>query len=255
MGSALPSSPTETAKFGLIYVMNADGSKVERLMDTSPGNAGQFVAFPLWSPDGTTIAFSAGDRRFYSVYVMHPDGSDVKLVTEGNLDRVQAGHRTASGSRSFWVNRTSTLGRKCGRYRFHALTASGHLRGPITWSPDSTRLVFDEAHDPQGGECRRVRLTNLTASSAIEATPSFSPDGTHIAFVSDRDLPNGEIYVMNPDGSGVVRLTENLARDTARVGPPDGSQIAFISDRDGTKDIYVMNADGTARRASRPTSR
>ena len=39
--------------------------------------------------------------------------------------------------------------------------------------------------------------------------PSWSPDGNKIAFYSTKD-GNGEIYVMNADGSGRERLTNNL---------------------------------------------
>jgi hypothetical protein len=40
----------------------------------------------------------------------------------------------------------------------------------------------------------------------------FSPDGSKIAFVYDRD-GNGKIYIINIDGSGQTRLTNNPAED------------------------------------------
>ncbi len=64
-----------------------------------------------------------------------------------------------------------------------------------------------------------------------------------IAFSSNRD-GNDEIYVMNPDGSEQVRLTNNAAADNSPVWSPDGARIAFYSNRDGNNEIYVMNADG-----------
>ena len=45
-----------------------------------------------------------------------------------------------------------------------------------------------------------------------DGSPSWSPDGGRIAFDSLRD-GNGEIYVMNADGSGQTRLTDNPASD------------------------------------------
>ena len=42
--------------------------------------------------------------------------------------------------------------------------------------------------------------------------PAWSPDGRQIAFYSERD-GNWEIYLMNADGSGLTRLTDNPAND------------------------------------------
>ncbi|MCH7905619.1 MAG: PD40 domain-containing protein [Armatimonadetes bacterium] len=72
----------------------------------------------------------------------------------------------------------------------------------------------------------------------------FPQSSVKIAFTSERD-GNAEIYVMNADGSGQTRLTNNGADDRRPAFSPDGSKIAFASDRDGNWEIYVMNADGS----------
>src|SRR6185503_11796449 len=73
--------------------------------------------------------------------------------------------------------------------------------------------------------------------------PVFSPDGTRIAFMSYRD-GQGEIYVMNVDGSNLHRLTNHPANDITPTWSPSGTQIAFTSDRTGTPQIYIVGADG-----------
>jgi len=76
--------------------------------------------------------------------------------------------------------------------------------------------------------------------------PVWSPDGTQIAFTSDfhTALPSN-IYVMNADGTNVVRLTDSL-NDFDPAWSPDGTQIAFRSNRDGiVSSIYAMNVDGS----------
>jgi Tol biopolymer transport system component len=57
---------------------------------------------------------------------------------------------------------------------------------------------------------------------------------------------NPDIYIMNAEGSGVIRLTNTQAVDTAAGWSPDGKRILFYSNRDGNWEIYVMNADGSA---------
>jgi len=91
-----------------------------------------------------------------------------------------------------------------------------------------------EEEIPYGGE---VRLTN---NPATDWSPSWSPDGKKIAFDSYRD-GNGEIYVMNADGSGQINLTNNPADDGITSWSPDGKMIAFVSGRDGNDEIYVLN--------------
>ncbi len=90
---------------------------------------------------------------------------------------------------------------------------------------------------------------NLTAGSTGDNyDPAFSPDGKKIAFATTRDNnPNkaAEIYVMNVNGSGAVRLTNNPGNDYHPTWSPDGTKIAFVSDRSGNNNIWLMNADGS----------
>ena len=71
-----------------------------------------------------------------------------------------------------------------------------------------------------------------------------APDTAKIAFGSYRD-GNGEIYIMNPDGSEQVNLTRDPAEDLFAVWSPDGEEILFASNRNGTRDLYLMDADGS----------
>lgn len=115
----------------------------------------------------------------------------------------------------------------------------------------SSKIAFYTARDihlltfARGGG-----VVNLTNHPAEDIWPALSPDRSRIVFSSDRDNPAGEfeLYSMNVDGSGLVRLTNSLGSDW--VGPqawsPDGSRIVFSSMRDDPSgEIYIMNADGS----------
>ncbi len=104
---------------------------------------------------------------------------------------------------------------------------------------------------------RSVRLGPLAVALAVMLVamglvscsddPASPPEGAEfyrIAFVSDRD-GNSEIYVVNSDGTGQRRLTDNSSDDRAFAWSPDGSRIVFLSDRTGVYELYMMRPDGS----------
>jgi Tol biopolymer transport system component len=80
----------------------------------------------------------------------------------------------------------------------------------------------------------------LTPGLSRDGNPSFSPLGDRIAFQRD-----GDIWTMNPDGSGPVNLTKTESYEGCPWFSGDGTRIAFDGLRDETSDIFVMNADGS----------
>ena len=68
-----------------------------------------------------------------------------------------------------------------------------------------------------------------------------------LIFSSNRD-GNSEIYMMNPDGSQQVRLTNHRSHDFNPVCSPMGEEILFVSDRGGERDLYIMRVDGGGER-------
>ena len=89
-------------------------------------------------------------------------------------------------------------------------------------------------------------LAALCVGIALSSAEPAHAQGK-IAFGSDRSSGDYDVYIMNPDGSGVTQLTTDPARDNQPSFSPDGSKILFYSHRDGsTSEIYVMNSDGSA---------
>src|SRR5438093_7420858 len=101
--------------------------------------------------------------------------------------------------------------------------------GP-TWSPDGKRLLFDRGGvgDLEGAifvvNADGSGLERLQGTMEGDDAPAWSPDGTKIVLARSFDYdcppsstvpvcPAYEIFVMNPDGSGQVRLTNSSTDD------------------------------------------
>jgi Tol biopolymer transport system component len=205
-----------------LYIMNGDGSNPMKLIDTNDISTydqatsdWQFGGSPVWSPDGTKIAFRVS---YYIgccfsnsyIHVVNADGNDL----------------VGSTALPIWER--------------------------FVWSPDSQKIAFGSGCGGWGicvMNADGTNLINLTRSSTGDGWPSWSPDGKRIAFSSHRNGMN-DIYVMNADGTNIVDLTNNnnAADGGPEFGPiwsPVGEKIVFTAVRDDGLAVYVMNADGT----------
>jgi Tol biopolymer transport system component len=82
----------------------------------------------------------------------------------------------------------------------------------------------------------------LTDNNAYDAEGAYSPDGKWIVFTSNRtgDL---ELYVMQPDGTGVVQLTHTKGYDGGAFLSPDGKRLVYRSDRKGNDLLQIFVSD------------
>ena len=84
--------------------------------------------------------------------------------------------------------------------------------------------------------------------------PQVSPDGKQILYgVSyesvEQNRSNLDLYVMNLDGTDNRRLTRTPDSESGAVWIEGGKRIAFMSPVDGKAQLWVMNADGSGRKA------
>jgi dipeptidyl aminopeptidase/acylaminoacyl peptidase len=122
---------------------------------------------------------------------------------------------------------------------------------PVGWSPDGTRLLFQIDADESGvifvpdiyvGSLDgRDRINISRSPESTDQLPAWSPDGRWIAFVGND--PDSELYLADPRGRTLRRLTFNAANDLFPQWSPDSRRIAFYSDRSGGPGLYVLDVD------------
>lgn len=137
------------------------------------------------------------------------------------------------------------------------------------FSSDGKQLIFQS----QRGDlkCDQIFVMNIDGSDPHMVSTGkgrttcayFFPDGKHILYSSTHAAapecppppdwskgyrwavyPTYDIYVANPDGSGLKALTHNQGYNAEAVISTDGKKIAFTSTRNGDLDIYIMDSDG-----------
>jgi dipeptidyl aminopeptidase/acylaminoacyl peptidase len=159
---------------------------------------------PALSPDGTRVAFQAGDSAnmlTWEIYILDLETGIESQLTNNNV-----------------------------------------IDAHPDWSPDGTKIIFSSFRDTQGNPSGTadIFVMNIDGSDLVQLTdtpwedndPEWSPDGTMIAFKSTRmtqQHAREEIFVMNIDGSNLRRLTvtENMQSDHDPSWSPDSNYIVF----------------------------
>jgi Tol biopolymer transport system component len=222
-----------------VYAMNADGSGQTRLTNNS-----DLDGSPVWSPDGTKIAFVHFDLEAinFEIRVMNADGSGQTSLISDALSPAWSPDGTQiafmRGGRVYVMNADGS-----------GVTNLNQSGSDPTWSPDGSKIAFSTNRDGNWEvyvmNADGSSPANLTNDPEVDAQPAWSPDGSRIAFRRYLDLDN-DLYVMNADGSGRTNITNDPARDdTSPAWSPDGSKIAFRGYLGGNGDVYTMNADGS----------
>jgi dipeptidyl aminopeptidase/acylaminoacyl peptidase len=135
---------------------------------------------------------------------------------------------------------------------------------PIAMGATAMMLVASCSGEKEGDENIIDRQeykseTGIFDINALEALgrvtePVVSPDGTKILFgISyesvEQNASNRDLYVMNIDGSDRQRITRTAKSENNAVWFDGGKKIAFMYPVDGKPQMWVMDADGSNRKA------
>jgi Tol biopolymer transport system component len=131
--------------------------------------------------------------------------------------------------------------------------------GLTSWSPDGKQLIVVKwlskpSDDDMRHETWRFNSDGSGASKLpipeTDEVDDWSPDGQWLVTVSDRHPPHGsgyQLYVMRPDGTDQVRLTEGRGLNVYPRFSPDSRQVAYLHQERGENSLWIINIDGSGR--------
>ncbi len=222
-GLALSPAWHPTARYLAYAAMADDGTHIV-VRDLGTGQSRRIPSLggtnitPTFSPDGSTLVFSAGD-----------DGTDLYAVAPfgGELpQRVTFGRGTPTSSPTF-----SPDGRKIAYI-------SGRLGHPEVYITDID------------GTNAELLTVSPSGDRPYRASPDWSPDGRSVAFTS-QEGPNLQVMVINTRDRKIRQLTGD-ARNEDPSWAPDGRHIVFTSTRSGAKQLWVLDTEsGRTRQLTR----
>ena len=126
------------------------------------------------------------------------------------------------------------------RWKWAALASAAVTLGAVYWLG---------VRPPKRSAPPETTLRRLTNDPGLTTDAAISPDGKLVAYVR-----NGDIWVQQVDGGGLIRITDDPAGNSAPEFSPDGTQVAFRSEREGGG-IYIAPALGGEARELVPRGR
>lgn len=81
-----------------------------------------------------------------------------------------------------------------------------------------------------------------------DLSPAWSPDSSNVVFSRRQEsLGPGDLYIVDVDGTGEMRLTSDPGDESGPTWSPDGQTIAYVG-KEGTEQIRLINGTGARRR-------
>ena len=248
-----------------INVINPDGSGLATLTTG-------FDAQPIWSADGSKLAFERRQAGNSDIYAIKADGTGLARLTSTSQSENSPAW-SPDGTKLAFTRRLPSADPRCEHSEIFAMNSDGSGEIQLTnepafdhdrptWSPDGLKIAFDRGaryyDDDELCHTATTGINTMNADGSAQSSltsgpcgdigPDWSPAGDKIAFSSCRDYSGfgSEVYTMNPDGTDVTRITSNSMSETFISWSPDGKKMAFGTGTHTSGNlVWVMNADGT----------
>ncbi len=215
-------SPSAYGDTGLeIWLMGTNGGEQKKLVPAS----GNVLSFPVWSPDGHSIAYLKQQYDWYA------SAASIELLDlgQGKEKTVFTDPRLDVGLR--WLPDGRLL------YVMFELPPNQHSSNIFASMLNSATGTFEGAAE------------RITSGEGLIGQPSITADGKRLAFNrvnSQLDVYVSEFSAKTAKASTPRRLTLDDADDLPFDWMPDSKAVIFISNRTGKPNIYRQRIDETS---------
>jgi dipeptidyl aminopeptidase/acylaminoacyl peptidase len=226
-----------------VWVMPAAGGGAQRLTTGRAPSACWEDSAPIWSPDGSRLAYGDGG----TLWVTPAGGGLPRRLAEAGpeawLDerRLLVTVEREEVTRLAWVAADDPWP--------HPLTPPAFSAGTAVPVPGTGRGVA-EGHPPDDFDRSDLWAIDLTsgemrhlcgAPGRYDHGPAVDPRGSVAAYASARDGWD-ELCLVGLDGSAERRLTTEAADFSEPAWRPDGGALAAVRTRAGCSDLVLVDA-------------
>jgi len=217
---------------------------------------GFWSLFPSWSPDGTEIVYKhMGPGRLAGLRIVGRDGSGDRPIIY-----CECGPPAWLDEHTLIYPKLGLWGRFQSFYDLYSYDLISLKEERLTYGeriylvepfPDGRRLLVMRSE--RGMRSSLIIFDYITRSRQIlkEFGPeahvqslALSPDGSKIALSIWMDGEGQDVYLLESEGGGLIRLTSDPALDLDPSFSKDGEFVLFSSDRSGSFELYAYHLPG-----------
>ncbi|MBI5245374.1 MAG: PD40 domain-containing protein [Elusimicrobia bacterium] len=231
-----------------LYLADYDGENARRATSYKA-----LTLFPRFSPDGKQIAFTSYKGGNPDLFLYNLEKGSARAVSERQGLNVVGGFSPDGAKIAVTMSAQKNpnifiLTLADGK----ALRATSHfgVDSSPTFSPDGEQIAFvsDRAGNPQVHvqELSTGRVKRLTRLNWCDS-PAWSPSGEWIAFTGRANPKDKmDVFLVDVTGGRIIQLTHGEGSNEDPSWSPDSRFLAFTSTRSGRRQVFVMDADGSA---------
>jgi len=237
-----------------LWLLSSDGKNHTKLTNQDKNESS-----PVWSPDGTRIAFTSSTDNGSEIFVYWVKTNKIARLTQ--LDKSPSGlHWSPNGKQLAFLKKIAQPN--------PTLVKPPHKPKGAKWA-DHPRVTTRLKYEADGSGYiepgfRHLFVISAEGGTATQiskgdfnfGTPQWSKDGKSLYFSSNLNTDweyktrNSEIYALNIKDGNISALTDRNGPDYGLAISPNGKQLAYLGYDDKIQTyqvnkIYLMNLDGS----------